>query len=128
MIQCLFSNEVKVWSIPHVDGLRSENIIEFVVNKLAGEDYLPSNYFIYYTSRTWLCNLGKLIIIVTILSKHHRYYKIHEICKRCTWWKREEYYQQKKSLYEHWQKNSQSAFIFTNGVRQVLSCIQLYSE
>ena len=48
MLQCLFSNDVKALSIPHVGGLRSENILDFIVRVLKEEEYLSSNYIEYH--------------------------------------------------------------------------------
>ena len=84
--QWLFSNEVKVWSIPHVEGLRFQNIIYFIVNKIDSEIYLPSNYFIYYPSRVWLCNLGKHFSILTIWSEHSWFCEIYEFCAKGARW------------------------------------------
>ena len=57
----LFSDEVKVCQVPHIKGLRSENVIDFIINKLDGEDYLPSNYVAYPPNKTWLWNVGMFI-------------------------------------------------------------------
>ena len=44
LILVLFSEEVKDCQVLHTEGLRSENIINLIVNKWGNEDYRPFNY------------------------------------------------------------------------------------
>ena len=53
----MFANDIKVWNVPHVDGLRSADLISFIINDCDGEQYLPRNYSEYTPNRTWLANI-----------------------------------------------------------------------
>ena len=56
-IKALLSKDVTVCQIPHVDGLRSGDLIKFIVEDWDGEDFLPKNYIDYIPNRAWLANI-----------------------------------------------------------------------
>ena len=53
----MFAEDIKVCCVPHVDGLRSVDLISFFVQNCNGEVYLPRNYTEYTPNRTWLANI-----------------------------------------------------------------------
>ena len=58
--------------MPHVAGLRSNDLIKFVVEDCDGEDYLPRSYIDYIPNRAWLANLCINLWLNYIVRKYSR--------------------------------------------------------
>ena len=51
------ADEVRVCTVPHVKNLRTVDLIQFLIEKWDGEEYLPSNYMERSPFRSWVANL-----------------------------------------------------------------------
>ena len=61
---------INVCQVPHLKGLRTEHLIDLIVNDCEGEDYLPSNYLKYRPNRSWLCKICSIFLSLIMLSEH----------------------------------------------------------
>ena len=64
IILCIFSfirwflqKDIKVTTVPHLKGLRTVDLIEFIAEKLDSSEYLPDNYVDQPPNRTWIGNI-----------------------------------------------------------------------
>jgi hypothetical protein len=65
----LLSSNVNIVKIPHIEGLRTADIVEFASRHIDLKKYLPEYKTPRYQSRSWVCNLGKNIkIMCTIVA------------------------------------------------------------
>ena len=56
-----FLNEVKVRSVPLINGLRVENFIDLIETETGqGKEYLPEHYKEITFNRKWVVNLCKI--------------------------------------------------------------------
>ena len=70
-VQVFFCDEIRVCQVPHIQGLRSEDVIDFIVKKWEEEDYLPSNYIAYPPNKSWICNISMLHLVYHFLKQIH---------------------------------------------------------
>ena len=56
-VYALTSDKVTVRVLLHVDGLRTRDILEFLIKDVGGEAFLPDNYCEKALDRSWLINL-----------------------------------------------------------------------
>ena len=86
----MFAEDIKVWSVPHVDGLRSADFISFIVHDCNGEVYLPRNYTEYTPNRTWLANICTFYVSEPKYRKFLGLWRLSAYGKRSFVWKTEE--------------------------------------
>ena len=60
-MKALESKDVLISYLPHIKGLRTEDLVYFLVNDSEKEEYLPSNYNHIVLYRDWVGNLCKLV-------------------------------------------------------------------
>ena len=61
LIQALKYKDVIIRHLPHVEGLRTENLLEFLINNCEGLDFLPAKYENINMYRDWVGNICMLI-------------------------------------------------------------------
>ena len=61
LIQALEYKDVIIRHLPHVEGLRTENLLEFLINDCEGLDFLPAKYENINLYRDWVGNICMLI-------------------------------------------------------------------
>ena len=59
LMKALESKEVIICHLPHIKGLRTEDLVNFLVDDSQWENYLPSNYNETVLYRDWVGNLCK---------------------------------------------------------------------
>ena len=57
LIQVLYSRDVSVWIVPQVTDLRSDNILQYLLDNWDGVSYLPHNFLERTPNRTCMANL-----------------------------------------------------------------------
>ena len=63
----MYANEVKVRAVPHIEGLRVDDMLWFIENKCPhGVNYLPNDYRKRSLNRDWLANLCIFISLLSI--------------------------------------------------------------
>ena len=72
LLQALKSKDVIVCTVPHVNGLRSEDFINFLINKWNANEYLPDNWVKYVPNRSWLANLCECNLFYLTYRKFSR--------------------------------------------------------
>ena len=60
LFRCFFEEEVRVRSVPYIKGLRTQDLLDFIIHKCNAIDYLPNNYVDRTPNRTWLANICTL--------------------------------------------------------------------
>ena len=85
----MFSEDIKVWSVPHVDGLGSADLISFIVHDCNGEVYLPRNYIEYTPNRTLLANICTFYLSEAKYRQLLGFWRLSAYSKRSFVWKTE---------------------------------------
>ena len=66
-MQVLESKDVVMRILPHINGLRTDDLLKFLINVCNAENYLPPKYDEINLHRDWLGNLCKNVsLIITI--------------------------------------------------------------
>ena len=61
-IEVLKAKEVLVWTVPHVEGLKTKDLIDYLIEEWEGIEYLPDNYLEHQPHRVWVVNLCRILL------------------------------------------------------------------
>ena len=128
ILQEFFNDEIKICQVPHLKGLRTSHILNFIVKKCKAERYLPSNWYIYPPNRTWLWNIGTALRSLISYSLYSWIWRIRSIDQVSNERKRRAYAWKKPSNYQNRSQNCQNFWEFSKRVLYPSDFLTLFSR